>query len=67
MIFPMLNKGDFIARCMNWIYSSGVATRWSRAGGTSPGQRSGRLWQKYLDKDAFAKRVASYAKGGLTK
>ena len=24
-------------------------------------------WQKHLDKDAFAKRVASYAKGGLTK
>jgi len=29
--------------------------------------RRHQLWQKHLDKNAFAKNVASYAKGGLTK
>jgi hypothetical protein len=29
--------------------------------------RRHQLWQKHLDKDAFAKRVASHARGRLTK
>jgi len=29
--------------------------------------RRHQLWQKHLDKNAFAKRVASYAKGQLPK
>jgi hypothetical protein len=39
MIFLMLSKDDFIARCMNWIYSSGMASGWNRSGDTTPGRR----------------------------
>ena len=51
MIFPMLSKDDSIARCMNWIYSSGVASGWNLSGGTSSGKN---IWIKMrLQKELF--------------
>jgi len=38
-----------------------------RCGKRMESVRRHKLWQKHLDKDAFAKRVVSYAKDRLTK